>query len=188
MRGAGTRAIRSHWPRQLCTCRRLAVSPPSTRPTHINQKSIITEPMVYLVWCNDPPVGVGYRSASGYTPTCPAREAADLVLKNYSVIASAGIIPDTQRPGPVTGPAPILAHGRPSSRFHRTHYGGRTRNRSTKKPALSPALAGLRSRSEIKCHRGGDKRFQSMRRQRVCHVGFNDQENHRVNHEAEHRQ
>src|SRR5207302_9646548 len=49
--------------------------------THPQQpKKHHKEPKVYLVWCNDPPVGVGYRSASGYTPTCPVREAADLVL------------------------------------------------------------------------------------------------------------
>jgi hypothetical protein len=53
-----------------------------TYPNH--PKKHHWQPTIYLVWCNFPLVGVGYRSASGNTPTCSVREAADLVLKNYS--------------------------------------------------------------------------------------------------------
>ena len=48
-RGALTRAIRSHLPRQASESQRLAVSPPSTKPTQISQKSIIGNP--WFTWC-----------------------------------------------------------------------------------------------------------------------------------------
>jgi hypothetical protein len=47
----------------------------SEHQTHPHQPEKNHKPLVvYLVWCNDPPVGVGYRSASGYTPMgCPEK-------------------------------------------------------------------------------------------------------------------
>jgi hypothetical protein len=92
---AGKPARRSHSRSQPPVETRKPATPPSTKLTHSNQMTIMRAPWWFvcgamfrwlvLVSCQPRPARAG-QYASGHTPTCLAREAADLVSGKIGIL------------------------------------------------------------------------------------------------------